>query len=339
MKIDILCNDGSPIGVTLEDVWGDGLRGIGVGGAEYALLTMCETWHKLGHDVTVYNRPLNPNGSPWCHKHTSQFEPQAARDVLIIFRSPNPLSIGAKGFKVWWSCDQMTVGDYAAFAGTVDKIVCISQFHADYFVKTYRINNVEVIDLPIRLDDLVMDKPIEKIPKRCIFTSIPDRGLFELWNCWGAIKERVPEASLVITSDYRLWGVRPQNQQHIDQWQGKEDVRFMGAIKRSQLIKEQLLAEYMPYPCTYDELFCISVAEAQCCGIYTITSDTGSLPTTNMCKVVPRESTRYLPVFTDVVVEALNTKVDTRDLKLKAFARFEPDIIAKQWDTKIFKGV
>jgi hypothetical protein len=113
----------------------------------------------------------------------------------------------------------------------------------------------------------------------------------------------------------------------------------MGAIKRSQLIKEQLLAEYMPYPCTYNELFCISAAEAQCCGIYTITSDAGALPTTNMCKVVPRESTRYLPAFTDVVVEALNTKVDTRDLKLKAFARFEPDIIAKQWDTKIFKGV
>jgi hypothetical protein len=42
MNIDILCKDGSPLGVTLNDLWGEGQRGIGVGGSEYALLTLCE---------------------------------------------------------------------------------------------------------------------------------------------------------------------------------------------------------------------------------------------------------------------------------------------------------
>ena len=338
MKIDFLCSDGSPLGPTSKTVYGDDHR-IGLGGAELAMITLCETWHKLGHEVTLYNDPWELGASPFEQRYISQFDPKAKRDVLIIFRSPNPLAIVANGFKVWFSCDQYTIGDFKAFAPHAHKIVCISKFHQDYFRNTYQIANTEVIDLPIRLDDLVVDEPIEKENRKCIFTSIPDRGLLELYDCWSTVKHHVPDVTLTITSDYRLWGVGENNYSHRVKWMLSENVRFLGAIPRRDLIKEQLSSELLVYPCTYDELFCISVAEAQCCGIYTITSDAGALPTTNMCKLIPREAPNLKSRFATAVIEALNTKVDVRDIKLKAFARFEPDIIAQQWQEKIFKEI
>ena len=47
MKIDILANDGSPLGVTMNSVWGKDGR-IGVGGSELAILTLCEGWTEMG---------------------------------------------------------------------------------------------------------------------------------------------------------------------------------------------------------------------------------------------------------------------------------------------------
>ena len=129
MKIDVLCTDGSPLGVTSKTVWGDQWR-IGVGGAELALLTMCEQWTKYGNEVVLYNNPMEGNASPFEQRSVGLFDPKGDRDVLIVFRSPNPLALVSNGMKVWWSCDQYTIGDFSRFAGGMNKIVCISNFHA-----------------------------------------------------------------------------------------------------------------------------------------------------------------------------------------------------------------
>ena len=146
MRIDFLCNDGSPLGVTEKDIWGLGKRGVGIGGSELAMLTMCAEWAKRGHEVVLYNDPLELGASSFEQRPISAFDPNDKRDVLINFRSPNPLSTIAKGFKVWWSCDQYSVGDYKNFAPYVDKIVLISQYHKTYFADTYGIMDTEVIE-------------------------------------------------------------------------------------------------------------------------------------------------------------------------------------------------
>jgi len=154
MKIHLLCNDGSPLGVTSKTVWGDNNR-IGVGGAELALITMCEEWTKAGYEVTLYNDPWEAEASPFQQLPIRAFNPKDGnRDILIVFRSPNPQSVMVNNcLKVWWSCDQQTVGDFKSFSSTVDKIVCISPFHQEYFRNVYGINNTMFIDLPVRLDD------------------------------------------------------------------------------------------------------------------------------------------------------------------------------------------
>jgi len=341
MKIEILCTDGSPLGVTSKTVWGDTWR-IGVGGAELALITMCEEWTKVGYEVVLYNTPNDPKASEFEQRPRHMFDPHDNRDVLIVFRTPNPLALIAKGLKVWWSCDQFTSVDFNEFHKQVDKVVLISDFHAKYFKDNYNITDTQVIDLPVRFEEYFA-KHIQKIKGRMMFTSVPDRGLDNLWRMWDNIKKGIPEASLVITSDHRLWGATDTvSNQHRSKWLIKDDFRFLGAISRENLIKEQLQSELFVYPCNYNELFCIACSEAQMAGAYPITSDIGALHTTNMGTLVPLNANdpRNDALFIENVIDAYNNDlIKNRDRVMgRAKQRFHPKTILNQWDELVFNG-
>ena len=341
MKIDFLCSDGSPIGVTLKDLWGEGNRGIGVGGSEYAMLTMCQEWHKAGHDIVLYNNPITPDGSPFEQRNISTFNPLDFRDVLIIFRSPNSRAMAARGLKVWWSCDQNTIGDFRGFSELVDKIVCISPRHAQYFAEAYGITNTTVIDIPVRTYDFDA-MHIDKIPNRIVFTSVPARGLDNLLRIFPIIQRSVPNISLVITSDYRLWGVGASNQYFINRWREKRNVNYAGALPRVEYLKELLRAQILLYPSNYDELFCVSVSEAQYAKAYPITSGCGALPTTNMGTVLNVNADMGNDKsFANEAINLLKNpeKLEEvqEDVFQKAKERFSPQKILEEWENKIFK--
>ena len=342
MKLSILANDGSPLGVTLKDVYGEGQRGIGIGGAELALLTMCEEWANAGHEVILFNNPLGKEFDGFEQRNIGDFVADDKVDVLIIFRSPNPKAVKSKALKVWWSCDQYTTGSFRDFAPLVDKIVTISPFHTKYFETTYRITNAIDIDLPVRVKDF--DKvEVEKIPNRLIFTSVPDRGLQFLHPMWAEIKLNFPDASLVITSDYRLWGCKsPMNEKHRMSWLRSADVMFRGAIKRMEMVEEVLKAQLLVYPSIYEELFCIAVSEAQYAGAYPITSTTGALETTNMGTMIAgnADDALFRKRFMDELIFLLSNpgELENRQTYLKnlAWNRFHPDKILEQWNKKVF---
>ena len=340
MRIDVIANDGSPLGVSTSSIYGD-IDHIGVGGAELALLTLCEGWHDAGHAVRLYNSPLT-GVSPFLQCDINTFDPQEDRDVLIAFRSPNHRINNAKGLIVWWSCDQFTCGSFQEFAPKVDKIVTISPFHAEYFKKTYGITDTITIDLPVRLWDY--DQRVDKVPHRLIFCSVPNRGLSVLAEVYENIVKAVPDVSMAITSDYRLWGASSaRNEQHIGSFLGFENVRFLGAIPRMEMVREQLQAQIQAYPCNYDELFCYSVAECSVAGAYPITPAIGALPTTNMGTIVDGDilSPQWKVSFTDAVIRnLLDPKLAAKQwvLKQKALARFSLKRILNVWSKKVFNN-
>lgn len=341
LKISILVNDGSPCGVTSKTVWGDSKR-VGVGGAELAMLTMCEEWTKAGHEVKLYNDPWEADASPFQQLPIGAFNPNEPRDVLIVFRSPNIRSLPVNNcLKVWWSCDQQTVGDFLGFSKTVDKIVCISPFHQQYFSSVYGIDKTISIDLPVRVDDYTPYREVEKVKNRIIFTSVPARGLMNLWRMWTRIRMEVPDATLVITSDYRLWGVGPGNEQFRIKWLMNDGVEYLGAVPRTRLIEEELKAELFLYPSNYEELFCIACAEAQYAGAYPITSSIGALNTTNMGLIcnVNADDPANDTVFIRNVVQYLNNpdkEKQSWDIRELAYTRFSPERILREWDEKVF---
>jgi glycosyltransferase involved in cell wall biosynthesis len=227
----------------------------------------------------------------------------------------------------------------------MDKIVCISPFHQTYFHGTYGIENAIVIDLPIRVHDLD-GMNIEKRPNSLIFTSVPDRGLHFLRQAWDRLKKEIPDLSLTITSDYRLWGLQePRNERFRQEWIAVDDVSFIGAVKRQELLKIQMEADLFVFPNIYDELFCVSLAEAQVCGAYPITSEVGALRTTSLGMLIkgnPRDPrSGFLKKFQEAVIEIFKDRnalrVKQEDVKKRAIERFHPDTILKQWDEQVFK--
>jgi len=338
MKIDILARDGSPLGVTESSISGEDGR-TGVGGAELAILTLCRGWHDRGYDVTFYNDPIG-GGSAFKQKRIDEFNPQEDRDILIIFRSPNPKVIGAKGKKIWFSCDQYTIDNFKEFADKVDVIVGISEFHSNYFKKMYGINNMKVIDIPVRTWEY--QKDVKKKENACIFTSVPDRGLLELIPIWDKIIERVPDATLTITSDWSLWcgaDVRSAISPYRMKWAGKKGVTYKGAVKREELIQIQQEAEFHLYPCVYEELFCISVSESQVAGAVPITSTTGALATTNRFgyKIEGNPVDKdFIDRFAECVIAQMVSNV-RRDIRYFSTEEFGIEHVLDQWD-EVFSG-
>lgn len=339
LNIDLYCNDGSPLKVTPPDIYGRG-----VGGAELAMMSWAETMAGRGHQIRVYN---NPNAVGFYN--SVEYLPQAAfaphdqRDVFIIFRSPNPFIKIATGYKIHWSTDQYTVGDFGRdIFPYVDKVVCISPFHVDYHKSRYQVDNGKIgyIDLGVRLGDYNAQE-IEKVPGRCIYCSVPDRGLDVLRSVWPRIKERVDYASLVITADFRLWGAAsPRNHKYRLEWLGLEDVTFLGKIERRRLVEEQQKAEVHPYPCIYDELFCISSAECQVAGAVSVTSEMGALRTTNEWGVRLAgnpASPAWQEEFVELVVEAIETEGPLPELGGPR-KRFDWQRICEEWERLIEMG-
>lgn len=340
-RIDVLARDGSPLGVTEKTLSGEDGR-MGVGGAELAILTLCRAWQFYGNDVTFYNDPKEGGASSFRQLPIASFDPNEERDILIIFRSPNPLASISKGKKIWFSCDSYTIDDFRAFRSQVEKVVCISQHHANYFKQMYGIHDAIPIDLPVRTWEY--QRPVQKIPKRCIFTSIPDRGVMELQSTWARIVAEIPEASLVITSDWRLW---------VD-WASEEQIRnyrlgyarlpnvtYRGAVKRDELIKIQQEAEIHLYPCIFEEQFCISVAESQVAGVFPLTSDAGALATTNMgWKITGNpQNSDWQNVFVAKAVELLtDPKLQQKQEWIREVSknRFSIENVLRQWEERVF---
>jgi glycosyltransferase involved in cell wall biosynthesis len=342
-KLDIIANDGSPLGVTSRSIWGSNGR-FGVGGAELAILTLCEGWQARGYDVTFYNNPDEGGASPFTQKTLNEFDPNEDRDYLIIFRSPNERVKHARGKKIWFSCDQFTLGDFKKFSEEVEKIVTISPFHANYFREMYGISETITIDLPVRVNDYKA-KSYEKVSKKCIYTSVPDRGSVPLRAIWALIVREVPDAQLVLTSDWRLWN--PEiDQSVITPWKLPyamlPNVSYIGAVHRDELIRHQLEADLLLYPNLYDELFCIAVAEAQVAGAIPVTSRIGAVETTNEFGTLihghPTE-TGFVDSFVEWTVRYLQDP-DLRDRQIemqgKAEERFSLDRILAEWETRVF---
>ena len=339
MKIEILCGGGSPDGVHLSDIHGKNGR-VGVGGAELALLTLCEGWHRAGHEVILYNNPKRNDGI-FEQRPVDDFERVEKTGVVIFFREPTPKVVNVKVKKFFFSCDQYTIGEFSHFAKFVDKVITISPHHSKYFQERYGIENSIPIDLPVR--DWEYEQEVEKVPNRLIFTSVPDRGLEYVAKTFPKIKEQIPDATLVVTSDYRLWGsVSPSNSQYIQMFMRMDGVEFLGAVPRERLIQEQMKAQIHYYPCSYEELFCIAVAESMVASTLPITTPIGALETTNMGVIIDGNAADSITqqMFVQTTIEMLrdpNLCGMQNKVKEMALQRFGIDNIMKQWDEKVFK--
>jgi len=344
MIIHVLTVGGSP-----KDITSDYIYSRGVGGAELALMSWAEIMQQRGHEVTIYNQTQGyehvKNGVNY--KLDIGFNPDHERDILISFRGPQEIAKRAKFKKhIGWSCDQFTAGDYIDWYQTVNDLVVISPFHKLDHLQRYGpiAQKAKIIDLGVRtweyedlyqISKIGVAQPIKKIPYQFIYCSVPDRGLNQLANIWPSVKGKYPQATLIITSDYTLWGAKePFNIPFKLRFAGMSGVSFVGNVNRNDLVRYQLESEIQLYPCIYDENFCIANAECQVAGAFTITTNQGALETTNFtgAKIPTSAFDSQFMQFIDWFYGLDERESVHAYIREKALERFNWNKIAEDWE-------
>lgn len=336
----------------------------GLGGAEQSLVVLTRELAARGHQVHVFNNaPLKDEVYDGVHYHHKRHFPlfYAAGDkenkpvfpepdVLIIYRAPAD-NIIQWARMLWhntaviaWSCDQATEGNYFNWLASVDRVVTISEFHTRFFIETYYADPAltQHIDLPIIARDY---EHYNEAPRENLFlwSSQHERGLARLALVWGFIRDAIPDAKLVITADHKLWGVNwselyEKHQQGYRAMFVDPGVEFLASIPKAELIGYQKRAKIQVSSLTYEELFGISVMEAQAAGAIPVVGSMGALPTTVMVgECVPGNLNLETPLdtWTDRVIEWAK-RPDLPELSREAHAaamvRCAPHVIAAQWE-------
>jgi glycosyltransferase involved in cell wall biosynthesis len=123
---------------------------------------------------------------------------------------------------------------------------------------------------------------------------------------------------------------------------GCDGIVFLGAIERHELAKHQVQAQIHLFPCTYPELFAISVAECQAVGAYPITPDIGALQTTNQWgTILPGDATdpTWQKMYVNLVIAIALDQDRLKDLQLASIkaarTRFDWERICNDWERLI----
>lgn len=281
MKIDILYD--------FPQVFSDAdYEGIGVGGTECYIILTSRLYAKMGHDVTVFNSTpysiTTLEGVEW--KPIKEFEPRNKCDMLFVMRTMSNLVVNSNANKkiIVTLCRKNEGLKQWCMDNGIDLIVSVSNYQADLLIQHEAIDPIKLHISSSGVDFNAYTKTIKKIPGKCIYCSVPYRGLEHLLDIWPKIKQRVPWASLYITSSYLLWGVdEDENSRRCEQVYNRMmkmktlDVFNLIRLPKHELIKHQLESELMLYPSNYDEMCCIAALECAAAGCAIVTSGRAAL--------------------------------------------------------------
>jgi glycosyltransferase involved in cell wall biosynthesis len=284
------------LGKTPEPVYGGMMEQIGVGGVETAFIELAKYLAQLGHTVylfsdcekehiydSVYYIPYNS------FKDYIKLKP----DILVTSRWFDSLyDVSCK--KIVWLQDAYFSNPSKPDAFKIaDKIVCSSLWHRYYIAErfTCTIDSKKISIIPLSVDRTLFNSGLVKDKLQAVYCSNPDRGLYELFDMWKEITEKVPGIYLSVCygweglntwCDTTEWknSILEQKQKAEKFAETAGNIRFLGRLKKSGLYSVIKSSYACLYPNNFFETFCLTGIECQLAGTPMITSDIGALSTT-----------------------------------------------------------
>lgn len=152
----------------------------------------------------------------------------------------------------------------------IDGCVCLTQWHADLFKKTYPTlkNKITIINNGIVTN--YFNQGTTKIKNRFIYSSRTERGLARLLEIWPSILSSMPDASLIVFGynafpstelDYKI-------KELVDKY--PSSIRHLGQLNAAEMYEQMALAEYWLYPTNWQETSCITALEMLASGVICI---------------------------------------------------------------------
>lgn len=251
----------------------------GVGGTEALVVVLAEELACRGMAVTVATRIEHEQMEAVRYLPIREVRPRDA-DVTVLVKQWSPAASEATGARVFLATD-VHVPDATMIARCMAWAtlrLALSPFMRSRVEADVAAPDMEVLPPPIDLGNYA-EAPSRRDPV-LLYCSVPDRGLYYLKDLFPAIRTRVNNATLVITSDFTLWGRAAAKDAFMRFFAHQPGVEYLGHVDRRRLVAEQLRARVLAYPCTFEEGFCIAAAECMAAGAVPVTTNAFALTTT-----------------------------------------------------------
>jgi glycosyltransferase involved in cell wall biosynthesis len=276
----------------------DAIERRGLGGSETALVRVAAALAARGHDVTVYVDSFEGVVDGVKYRLVNRWDPRDPADAVVVSRLPELFDHEiAAPVRAFWCHDSYYNGLTAERAERMTSVVVLSDWQRDLFARNYPpvADKLHIVRNGIRLRDddgrALYDGAQrgfgERAP-RCIYSSLPNRGLDVLLQVWPEIRARVPEAQLDV---YYGWDVYDQIAEHSHQLRGYKvllyhlldlaggeagGVVMRGRVSQPELHAAMAEARVWSYPTGFPETSCISAMEARAAGLALVTTDLGA---------------------------------------------------------------
>lgn len=202
-----------------------------------------------------------------------------------VSRSIEVLAESNKQYKILWAhdnCDQPQLLRLPELVSQIDKIVCVSNWEAEQYIKYNRAPADKIVVISNGVADIFNLKTPKS--KTAIFFSGPHKGITPLPKIWKQVIKNHPDAKLKVFSSHNLYGEQyeqhfkiPEHLEAIEELKSLPGVEYSPCIDREELLPHIQDAAFFVHPNVWEETFCVSLAEAMVCGCYPITSDIGAL--------------------------------------------------------------
>ena len=152
------------------------------------------------------------------------------------------------------------VGLLKKWDSRINHIVCLTQWHKEHLERLYPIirNKTCIINNGIKTE--MFRYPLVKKPNSFIYTSCPERGLTRLLELWPSILEKIPDATLNI-STYVDFPRHEAEKEILKTIESSTNVKYLGRLGPKELYELMSTTEYWLYPTDWPETSCITSLE------------------------------------------------------------------------------
>jgi len=286
----------------------------GVGGSETYIIEMSRHIQKHGHfKVVVFCNCIQQSifddveYIPISYYSSFVANVDIHTSIVSRFSEYIPVSIHSKVKNVYLVLHDLTPsGIVLPIHEKFKKVFCLSEWHVGYFLNIFPqfkditvpfyygidvhkfdneslVNNAEIPKSNIYMQII---ETVQKIPNKFIYSSFPNRGLFQLLQMWPKIYEKYPTASLHIYTDVNGKWVNAVEGELMVKIKGllasltNHNIFYHGWVNKSELADAWKTSEYWFYPCTFMETFCLTAVEAALSKTLAITNGLAALQNT-----------------------------------------------------------
>jgi len=276
-----------------EPSWIDGQ---GLGGSETAAVKMAEEFAAAGFSVVVYAgfegivngviyqlaEAFNPN-LPYLGSLPAW--------LMVGSRIPEAAASANAQHRWLWMHDVECPTLNEKMAERIDRIVVLSEWHADHVRKLYPFLKPDHLIVAGDGIHAWIPELREPQPHRFVYASSADRGLDVLLTWWPAILKKWKDAELHVFYGWnnydqmmRMYPQMAPFKEHVEKLLMQPGITMHGRVGQKELAGEFAKSQFWVYPSIradgvdWEETFCITALEAQANGCIPIVRPVGALP-------------------------------------------------------------